>query len=510
MLIMLFLNGLTYLASSGALWATDHYAAPYGRSTADGSISNPWDLDTALGSPSGSPPGSIKPGDTIWLRTGTYRPRTKNGYLSHLNGSAASPIVVRNYNGEHVTLDGGTDAFVLGVYGSYVWYWGLEVISSNIHRYASLPGSAYNPIAYGVAAYGSDNKFINLVVHDTAQGFSAYNAAPNCEFYGNIVYYNGWVGPDRTHGDGVYMQNGMGTKLIQDNFIGDNADQGIQLYGSGSASLIGITVDNNSIYDSGSWPIVNYQYNLLLGGGQTQTNNTITSNRSYFPPSTDQGYISLGIYTPGNGLTATGNIFIGGYFGMATEGMSGPYTFGGNTIYVASNASHTITLGQFSGQTLAGYSWDNNAYYGLNAFYRGTYDGYSESNGSTMSFPEWQSNTGLDAHSTFQSSAPTGKWIFVRPNKYEAKRASITIYNWDLSSTVSVNLSGVLRPGDRYVIQDAQDFYGKPVVSGTYSGGSVSIPMTGLTKAIPTGFSAPVHTAPSFGTFVVMLSAKRT
>src|SRR6185295_10693666 len=53
---------------------------------------------------------------------------------------------------------------------------------------------------------------------------------------------------------------------------------------------------------------------------------------------------------------------------------------------------------------------------------------------------------------------------------------------------------------------DAQNFYGPPVASGTYSGSPVSIPMAGLSKAVPSGFVTPAHTAPLFGTFVVMSS----
>jgi hypothetical protein len=120
-------------------------------------------------------------------------------------------------------------------------------------------------------------------------------------------------------------------------------------------------------------------------------------------------------------------------------------------------------------------------------------------------FSNWQSATGFDTHGTYSSSAPTGAQIFVIPNEYEAKRANIIIYNWDLSPTVAVDLSSILTVGDQYVIQDAQNFYGPAVVSGPYAGGTVEIPMTGLAKATPIGFATPPHTAPAYGTFVVMV-----
>ena len=502
----LLLSILCCLMFANLAAANDHFAAPNGKPTGDGSLSNPWDLDTALGSPSSSQqPAAVKPGDTIWLRGGTYIPATDNGYLSHVTGTPGSPIIVRNYNGERATLQAGTNAFVLAIYGSDTWYWGLEATTAGVSRTASQPGSFNNPLAFGIAVYGPRIKVINCIVHDTAQGFSAYNSSPNSEIYGNLSYYNGWMASDRNHGHGLYLQNISGTKLIMDNFVGDNADEGIQAYGSGGASVTGITIQGNTLYNSSSWPAPNYQYNLVMGGGQTDTGNIITGNMSFFTPSADYGFVNIGQYTPGSNLTATNNVFVGGYIAVAVEGVAGPFVFTGNKIYTRPTATREITLGQYANQTppLAGYTWDNNQYFGLNVFFHGAYDGSSES-GSNMPFAAWQSSTNLDAHSTFSTSAPTGEWIYVRPNKYEMKRANITIYNWDSTPFVSVDLSSVLTVGDQFVIQDAQNFFGVPVVAGKYAGGMVSIPMTNLPKAAPEGFAAPAHTAPLLGTFVVL------
>ena len=191
------------------------------------------------------------------------------------------------------------------------------------------------------------------------------------------------------------------------------------------------------------------------------------------------------------------------------EGVAGPFAFTGNKIYNRPTSLRQVTLGQYSGQTLSGYNWDNNTYYGLNRFFYGSYDG-SNTSGSYYDLSGWQSHTGLDLHSTLTSTAPTGTWTYVRPNKYEAKRANITIYNWDLMNTVDVDLSGVLAVGDQYIIQDAQNVYGPAVASGTYSGSTVKIPMSGLSKAAAVGFSAPAHTAPLLGTFIVMPAGAAT
>ena len=501
MLIKIFLCNIVCLVFFGVAHAQNTwYVAPNGASTGNGTISSPWDLQTAL-----NQPASVHAGDTIWVRGGTYHAPTSNGFGSNLNGTSSSPIIVRNYNGERATIDGLGTEFALGVYGSYTWIWGLEVMDSNTKRTATAPGSGSEPNAFGVAVYGPGNKFINMIVHDTAEGFSGYNQAPNSEFYGNLSYYNGWIGPDRNHGHGMYMQNNSGTKLISDNIIGDNADEGLQVYGSGNASIVGFTLSGNSLYNTSSWPFPNYQYNLVLGGGAVQNGNTISDNYSFFTPAQNYGFINLGQYTSGQNLVATNNIFVGGYVSVAVEGMAGPFTFTGNKVYNTPSSVRLVTFGQFSGQTTAGFTWDNNSYYGLNSFYAGIYNGTSTSGGATVNLAGWKSETGFDAHSTYTDGAPSSNWIYIRPNKYESKRANITIYNWSLSPTVSVDLSGVLSSGDKFIIQDAQNFYGPAVISGTYSGGTVAIPMTGLTKATPVGFTAPAHTAPQFGTFVVMV-----
>ena len=342
----------------GTAEATDHFAAPNGASAASGTIDSPWDLQTALNQPK-----VVQPGDTIWLRGGTYHALKSGGFASNLNGTAASPIIVRNYNGERATIDGHGTEFTLAVHGSCTWFWGIEVMDSNTQRSTATVGVV--PNAAGVAVYGPSNKFINMIVHDTSQGFSAYGQSPNSEFYGNLSYYNGFIGPDRNHGHGIYLQNISGTKLVSDNIVGDNADEGLQIYGSGKASLVGFTVTGNSLYNTSSWPAPNYQYNLVLGGGAIQAGNTISENYSFFTPSANYGFVNLGQYSPGQNLVAINNVFVGGYISVAVEGMSGPFTFTGNKIYNTPSSVRLITLGLFSGRTTSGFVWDNNNYYGL-------------------------------------------------------------------------------------------------------------------------------------------------
>ena len=104
-------------------------------------------------------------------------------------------------------------------------------------------------------------------------------------------------------------------------------------------------------------------------------------------------------------------------------------------------------------------------------------------------------------------TTPSGVFVGIRPNAYEAGRANIAVFNWGLSPTVQVNLSGVNLPiGTRFEVRDAQNFFAAPVVTGTYAGGPITLPMTGLTAAPPIGNApiVPLHTAPQFGAFVLL------
>src|SRR5258708_30887132 len=75
-----------------------YYVASNGTLSGDGTSAKPWDLQTAL---SGGK-GRVQPGDTIWLRDGTYR----GAFHTELTGPAAASILVRQYPGGRAVLDG--------------------------------------------------------------------------------------------------------------------------------------------------------------------------------------------------------------------------------------------------------------------------------------------------------------------------------------------------------------------------------------------------------------------
>jgi len=100
---------------------------------------------------------------------------------------------------------------------------------------------------------------------------------------------------------------------------------------------------------------------------------------------------------------------------------------------------------------------------------------------------------------------PSSPIVKVVKNLYNDKLAYISVLNYPLgdATTVSVDLSSVLSSGDGYLILNAADMYGSPLIDSTYSGGNVSIPVPSgrmssfvVSKKESTPPPPPVNTPP--------------
>jgi hypothetical protein len=428
--------------------ATEFYVAPGASASGTGSFSNPWRLQTAL-----NHPAAVQPGDTIWLRGGTYAGQ----FTNYLDGTSGAPIIVRQYPGERATLDGGaSNTNTLTLVGTYTWFWGFEIMSSSTDRTSnestSWPSDMLRGDGVAVSqspGNGTGTKLINLVIHDTRQGVGFWSEAIGAEIHGCLIYYNGWSAPDRAHGHGIYIQNQTGTKKITNNIVFSGFAYGLHAYG-GAAYLDNLQIEDNILFSSG---ITTHgrEPNFLLGSGD---------------------HVALNLLFDGNLLY---HRLPGGPSGGLWTSYSGCTGADFTNNYVAGNV---ILQNCASGLLLTGNTFYYNSFSGLNP----------------LSYPG----------NTFTTSRPTGVQVFVRPNSFESGRANIAVYNWALAATTSVNLSAFLSPGTAFEIRNAQDFFGAPVLSGVYAGGNVVIPIGALSVAAPVGFSAPSPSGPEFNAFVVL------
>ncbi len=434
------------------LTATEFYAAPNGSPSGDGTLDLPWDLQTALNHPT-----NVLGGDLIWLRGGIYRKANRATlFFSDLNGDPGSPITVRQLPGERATIDGN----ITQSSGGWVNYQGFEIMNSHSNRLTTESGPF--PIAFTVAHSGQTNnlcvsgfdlraahiKLINLIVHDSIGGGIGVNsAAVNPELYGVLSFYNGWQGCDRSHGHGLYAQSlDPSFCSVQESLFFANYALGIQA--TSTAGLVdNLFLTANALFFNGALAR-KHQGNLLFGPVSGQANN-IFMNRNF-------------IYdTKGSGSDV--NV---GYQGGANNPVLVNNYFQTKVTFSPSNQNLTLSMNTF----LSGTSFLNEENYPDNVY---------------------------------STNRPSSNLVEVRPNIYEAGRAHIIVYNWENATNLAVDVSTVLTPDSEFEVRNAQDYYGAPVLAGTYTGELINLPMTNLRVAKPVGSNAPPSTAPEFNVFII-------
>jgi hypothetical protein len=438
------------------------YVAPNGTSSGSGTSAAPWDLASVL-----SGAKRVQPGDTVWLRGGTYT----GTFTSQLTGTSAAPIILRQYPGERATIRG-----TLTIQGAYTWYWGFEV--------ANPSTSTFNVM--GINSFAPGARFINLVLHDhSGNGIGVWSEGPDQEVYGSIIYYNGFNTPTN-FGHGIYVQNQSGTKLLRDNIIFDQYGYNVHGYASDQGYLRNITLDGNILFNSG---MASGGTNVLVGGGTVAQGIAVTNNYTWNGP-VWVGYSS----TQSQDVVIQNNYLANSWPALRVYNWN-QVNATGNTIVGLGQSGATVE----QAGSATGYTWTGNTYYGNR-----TQPEFGW-NGGGYTFDAWRQTFGLGAGDTYAGTAPSGVKVFVRPNRYEAGRANIAVYNWSHQGSVAVDLSGVLRAGDRYEVRNVQDFFGAPVASGTYGGGSVTLPLTPVTPPAPLGGRVtPPSTGTDFHAFVVL------
>ncbi len=455
-LAVLFVFAAADLSPIKAQAASSWYVSTSGTPSGDGSINNPWDLATAL-----SHPASVKPGDTIWVRGGNYEYHDYITY-SYLTGEPGKPIILRAYPGERATFKGH---LVLGRKGDHdVWVWGLEMTNRELgqSKISGINFTTVPAIEVASSAQKTQNiKLINNIIHDNGcVGMSSWGGSENSEFYGNLSFNNGYQGSNRSYCHGLYIQSKVGPQYFNDNILFRNMNQNAQLYGSGDAFLNNTSFEGNVFFSSAELSNqAGGEASIGAWAGVYAQNTTFKNNFIYNPPHR-YSWVQFGML---DGASITGNYFM----------------MGENTNGVILNWENRNKSADISGNTILGIAL----------------------------------NSSLYPNNTYLNSKPKDGMIFVRPNKYETGRANIIVYNYPKDPTVSVDISSSgIKNGEKFEIRDVNNYYGSPVASGTYNGGKVTIPMTGLTVAAPLVANPnwtvpntnPKHTAPEFGVFVLL------
>jgi hypothetical protein len=483
------------------LWAAGLSAAQYhvatnGVSSNAGTALAPWDLPSALTNAS----GLIGPGDTLYIHGGMYPAAITwqggSGQMrSTLVGTSNQPVIVRPCGNDRVTIYSDTNQVgthlstsILAAYGAWTRYYNLETECSFTNRTISRPD--------GIDVYGTGIKVINCISHDCGIGITAWDNATNSEIYGCVIYNNGWVELPLGNGHGhmIYSQNLDGTRLLRDNIGFNQFGYGLDIYTEG-ATINNTVMDGNVIFNNGILQVNGTpNANILINAGSVgSTNIIVTANMAY--DSVAAANITIGATMRGvSGILIESNYMGGGsfYCEMNTNVTCLYNTFAtvGNTY----NSAMTPT-------NIPAYTWNSNRWYIPSG-------GSMAYQGAVLTWNQWTNRTGYDLNSDPHEGTmfPTNVQVFVRANAYESNRANIVVFNWATNDNVSVDVSGVLSLGTAYNVRNAANYFEEPVISGVYSGGTISLPMTNLSVVLPIGipFTIPKPTGPQFNVFVLL------
>ena len=165
---------------------------------------------------------------------------------------------------------------------------------------------------------------------------------------------------------------------------------------------------------------------------------------------------------------------------------------------VGTKLNFTVDMNYPIDNSYAGFNWDNNEYFV-------TRSSPFELGGNARTWELWRSATGFDANSTISSDSPIGTVIDVRPNEYESGRGHAVVYNWDDLSSVQLDLSSIVPVGSTYQIRNVMTWFDAPVITGTYNGGTITLPMVDTTSPSPIGWESatPYVQSGEFGVFMI-------
>jgi hypothetical protein len=478
------------IAASAGGFAAEFHASPAGSAKGFGTREQPWDLATALSTDS-----KVKPGDTLWLHAGTY----VGGFTSQLAGTKEQPIVVRGEPNKRVIINArprdARDNALFAIEGSDVIFRDFEMTCSDPMRETKIAGSWPEDIRRGnFHVKGSRISLVNLVVHDLASGFGFWAEGEGGEISGCLIYNNGWQGPDRAHGHAIYAQNAKGTKKLKENIIFHQFGYGIHVYGSEKASLKGFEIDGNICFENGALAKSNdHTPGIMIGGASPAERIAIRDNVVF------GGGIRLGYSW---GTTSEDVVCTGNYCeGLVVRDFR-KAVVSRNTIVAHSSA--VILEGEGKLQT-SGHQWSENDFFITDGRW-GDFAIVENGKSRGLSWEEWRQQSGLAGKSTFTKGSPKDVRILIQPNSYESGRANIAVLNPAGQAEVDLDLSGVLKLGQKFRIVSAKDFFGPAVAEGTYEEKPVRLPMRAVTPPPPVGMlgaKLPV-TEPKFAAFVLL------
>ncbi|WP_299102716.1 hypothetical protein [uncultured Winogradskyella sp.] len=479
----------------------DHTETP-GSHLGNGSLQNPWDLQTALGQSSEIVNGN----DTIWLHEGIYNGR----YSCTLNSTIENQyITVSAFNTDKVVLNGNvesTEQQTLKVRSKRVIFQNFEItwlgeFSRQIDENDGLKA--------GVAGInhliGENCKFINLMIYNNpGLGFGTWKNTGGTLIANCYVFNNGTLTPEgKGAGEGVYVQNNSDTetRVLKDNIIFNNYYKGVEVWSATKHAktdwVKNVTLDNNVIFNSGLPSNYRTVDNIIVAtddrDGVNIAKNIVVKNNILYHNTDfksnvingDAASLTIGFHkgAPVENVLVDNNTILGRNNAMRIA-YAKSLTFTNNKIY--SGYIHLFSLSPEQ------WNFNNNLYFTKkgSAFRRSKTEAYT--------LKSWQSKINLDANSQWMSfkAFDLDPVLDITQNEYKPNTYRVVVFN-KKEEDVVVDFSNYnIKEGVTYKMRDIENFNAILKMGTTESSSKISFPMT-------LNNGNPHKTLDNFGVFII-------
>ena len=302
----------------------------------------------------------------------------------------------------------------------------------------------------GVHCWGEHNKVVNCSFQGLRMRAVVVDKnAKDSELYGNIFLNNG---PDINPPHYAYYVASMwgsSPTEFNENIVAGNRSKYWQMYVQSGPPAQGLHRFRGNMISGAA---INADLRLGESGKLIYSENLHFESTAYLlkPPS-----------EPTAEFRVSDNVFVRSDLQVGAGAAAGIVT--GNTFRQPKPGSH-VALNSGGAVT-----WDRNTYYPT---FRGVWRG-----GPGLTWGQWRQQTRFDPNSRLVENAPSGAHVVVRPNKFEPGRAYVGVFVWDRRNAVELDLSAVLKSGDRFEIYSLEDLRGSPVRADTFLGKPVPVPL---------------------------------
>lgn len=388
--------------------------------------------------------GAIKPGHNVIVRGGVYDIGTRNLNVT-IAGTSTRPVTISNYPGETVEL-----RFQITQVGSYVIYTSEDYgwLRRDILTTRVNESGTAAPVTQANALYcpGATNVQVRnwRVENIVGTGFSWHTEGDRL-LYGCVIHNSGWVGTDGGHGPPFYGANpDPNGHPILRNLVCLNNFRGVQI---GEGNWEGDEALNYTVEDVTS--------NSPFGTGGTRSDNAVFRRifLAQIPP-------TFGVYIADD--DENGSIDVRD---CVIDSVDFPNAF---TLYKYAQATiqdNIFTVGSYTNTPL-----DDGVY-------------------------DIQTVT----------ATTSGQYVNLVPNTYAPRFATLSVFDFDEVGSINVDISAFAESG---TVRVRNPMLWDEYLDLTVTDGAITLPMTGWTTPLPTGFDdflgyiTVVFTA-RFGAFIL-------